>query len=225
MEDPNWFDEAYSAPIASLDTGAVQRNLSVAPRLAAAMISMGLDHLPVVDIGGGTGLLTRLLRDVGFDCYWEDKYCENIYALGFDSSDAPRPVGSLILVEVFEHLTDPIGFLSRLVHDFDPDAIFLTTLVYPVQESGEPVRSDDWWYYAPQTGQHVGFPSPKTLQYIANEMGMRVHSVGMYHVMTRRDVPRWKLRLALSRIGSLGNHWARIRLGSRTTSDFDALLR
>jgi hypothetical protein len=33
-----------------------------------------------VDIGGGYGLLTRLMRDRGFDFYWKDPHCENIFA-------------------------------------------------------------------------------------------------------------------------------------------------
>ena len=44
----------------------------------------GAISLPIVlDIGGGTGLLTRLLRDVGFEAQWSDEYCDNIFAQGF----------------------------------------------------------------------------------------------------------------------------------------------
>ena len=40
-----------------------------------------------LDYGGGYGILVRLMRDVGYDFYWFDKYSQNIFAKGFECKD------------------------------------------------------------------------------------------------------------------------------------------
>src|SRR5258708_7007906 len=72
VDQPYWLEETYgTANILSLDIGAANRALS----------SFGLTYLiskilnvrgQVLDFGGGDGLLTRLLRDIGIDAYCFD---------------------------------------------------------------------------------------------------------------------------------------------------------
>src|SRR4051812_33910108 len=62
-EYPHWLVEAYSDSVLSIDPGAAQRVLDC---LGLTNAVMQLFHCrTTLDYGGGAGLLSRLLRDVG----------------------------------------------------------------------------------------------------------------------------------------------------------------
>ena len=83
-EKPYWLEEAYSTPIAAEDTGILKRNYDnriIASAVIEGFFNAGAQFL---DYGGGWGILTRLMRDDGYDFYLMDKYSENLFARGFD---------------------------------------------------------------------------------------------------------------------------------------------
>ncbi len=148
--------EAYQTNLSILDTGAAQRNLA---NLAATYSVSRLLHLnDVVDFGGGDGLLCRLLRDYGVNCFVGDKYASASYARAFITPNFSRP-GIILAFEVLEHFEHPRDDLKALFES-NPHAILASTEIY----SGQ---GPDWWYFAPQTGQHLFFYSEKSLHMIA----------------------------------------------------------
>ena len=71
-EAPYWLDTAYnSTNLSREDTGAAQR--SIQNSAAVFAISRLLNLKNVFDFGGGDGLLCRLLRDTGINCFLGDK--------------------------------------------------------------------------------------------------------------------------------------------------------
>ena len=66
-EEPYWLDEAYSNAIAVADTGLVMRNFSIASKLVVLLYLAFEKRGAYLDIAGGYGMLTRLMRDYGFD--------------------------------------------------------------------------------------------------------------------------------------------------------------
>jgi hypothetical protein len=155
-ELPYWTQEAYTSNLSLLDTGAGQRNLT---NLAATYSLSRLLHLnDVMDFGGGDGLLCRLLRDYGINCFVDDKYAAATYARAFTTPNFSRP-GILLAFEVLEHFEHPQRDLKALFQS-NPHAVLASTEIYTGQGS-------DWWYFAPQTGQHVFFYSRKALHLIA----------------------------------------------------------
>src|SRR5215468_8578877 len=65
-DDPYWLNEAYTDPLSVLDTGMVARNFGFLPRVSSLLLLLGLKERSCLDVGGGCGLFTRLMRDVGF---------------------------------------------------------------------------------------------------------------------------------------------------------------
>ena len=215
-DQPHWLEEAYGDAIADADTGLAQRNLSIAARLAPLLYFGFARHGTYVDVAGGYGLLARLMRDLGFDFFWEDKYCRNLFARGFESAHAAVPATAVTAFEVMEHLPDPVAFVASAMEKFATKTLIFTTELYP--ESGVPPV--DWWYYAFNTGQHVSFFQKRTLARIAAALGVRVVSMHGLHVFTDQPIKHELLvRLLTSPAAAPVALYVRSRLGSKTVSD------
>lgn len=188
VEDPFWLAEAYSKAITRSDIGLADRNLRFA-RASAPIIRFlfGMDG-PFLDYGGGTGLFTRLMRDRGFDFYWEDAYCENQFAEGFQAD----PEGKFVLLtamEVFEHLTDPLKTIEEMLRKA-PALLFTTRLI-----ASPPPALGQWWYYGPEHGQHVSFFSRRSLEKVAEIFNLHLYSDGMnIHLLSPKEIPSWWFR-------------------------------
>jgi 2-polyprenyl-3-methyl-5-hydroxy-6-metoxy-1,4-benzoquinol methylase len=197
-EPPYWLAESYTSAIAATDTGAMIRNL-VCHAAVYAVAAVCHVRGKLLDCGGGAGVLCRLLRDSGFDAYLSDKYADPIFARAFSVSIDECPPGSFALVsavEVLEHYENPGSELDRLFA-LKPKALVATTQLY----TGE---TQDWWYLARQTGQHVFFYSEKCLKLLAHRHGYDYFGVGWIHVFSARPlgpVRRIMLRVLLSSVG------------------------
>ena len=56
-----------------------------------------------IDIGGGYGVLTRLMCDIGIDFYWDDPYKENLFAKSFAASKLDKK--EFVSVSAFKFLS------------------------------------------------------------------------------------------------------------------------
>lgn len=183
-EEPYWLEEAYSEALGALDTGLMARNLWVRDQLCGL-----LDHLPgsgpYVDWAGGYGVLVRLMRDEGFDFYWQDQYAPNLFARGFEwtPDNAPVvPASAVTAVEVLEHVPDPVAFLDLIVSETRTPTVIITQVLYPAS------RELDWWYFAVDGGQHISFYTHTTLQVLAQRLGMQVQAYRGLFLFTKHPV-------------------------------------
>lgn len=215
--EPHWLEEAYSSAIAAADTGLVARNVSLAIKVASLLYwVMGeRGQGRYLDAAGGYGMLTRLMRDLGFDFYWADKYCDNLLARGFEYSERQKGCCAVTAMEVMEHVTDPVAFVDEALRLADTDTLIFTTELY----AGEP-PGKDWWYYAFPTGQHIGFFTQASIEKIGELLGLHFFSANGLHVLTRESIGeqhfRWATHPWMSRASLL---WIRRHLGSKTMDD------
>lgn len=213
-ETPYWLEQAYGSAINDVDTGILMRNGDNLRRVVMTLLAMRKLHGRVIDYAGGYGILVRLLRDAGVDAYWEDRYCSNLLARGFESDGGGADL--LTAFEVFEHLVDPVTELERMLQKA-PVVLLSTELV----TTSEP-PPEDWWYLGPEHGQHIGFFRLSTLRVLAEKAGCGVQSDGRtLHLFSRSGpVPAWPRCLKFARWW----RWlTRSALQPKTMSDFDAL--
>ncbi len=218
---PNWLEEAYSAPIASTDTGLMLRNIKISEQLAVFLyFVLGERGLGCyVDAAGGYGVLVRLMRDWGFQFFWQDKYCVNVMALGFEFLEK-EPVSAVTAMEVLEHLEDPLGFCRDALESNGADILIFSTCIY----EGTVPDPKTWSYYSLETGQHIGFFQRRTLQYIASHLSCYYYGFGDMHVISRRPLNRFWMKIAFSRLRNLFTGYVRRKIKSLVTEDHQLMV-
>ena len=166
--DPDYFDARPRANAASL-----MRMFGGKPP--------AVSHL---DYGGGSGLLSRLLREAGWRSASYDPFSggeARVAELGrFDL---------LTAYEVFEHAPDVNALVSELAALRAPDGIvlFTTQLSDGNLNAGERLT---WWYASPRNG-HISLYSRKSLEILAARAGLRVASFSAGAHALWRTVPPW----------------------------------
>jgi tetratricopeptide (TPR) repeat protein len=181
-EEPYWLNEAYSEAITSSDTGLVRRNIELS-KMCKLIISNHFEkNAKYVDYGGGYGLFVRLMRDYGFDFYWLDQHCSNLFAKTFEADKQGRtPYELLTAFEVFEHLVNPLNEIEKMLKL--SKTIFFSTELIPANNPGP----EEWWYFGLEHGQHISFYTLSTLDVIAKKFNLNLYSNGTtLHIMTDR---------------------------------------
>jgi len=164
IDNPTWLNEAYEDPINVTDTGLLARNMSCSRETAILCYFLNKKG-KFLDYAGGYGILTRLMRDIGFSFYWWDPYCENLLAKGFERSKSETKYDLVTCFETVEHMTDPMESLNEMLSI--SDNVLLSTVLLP-----RPVpQPSEWGYYSLSQGQHISFFSEKTFQVIAERTG------------------------------------------------------
>jgi hypothetical protein len=153
----------------------------------------------MLDYGGGEGLLTRILRDHGFDAYNYDPYSISNLSFGFNlESILDNDRFSVIsIIEVLEHLTNPREALGDLLKK--TSTVFLSITTIP-SDDVNPNTVPVWDYYALAEGQHINFPSQSGLQEFFNSFGLIYYChVGNLILYSRTSIPKNVLRLSRNR--------------------------
>jgi hypothetical protein len=221
VRNPTWLAEAYADAITLTDTGLVMRNLAVAQKLSAVLYAVIGERGQGIynDAAGGYGLLARLMRDYGFDFFWSDKYCENLFARGFEYAPERGACKGVTAVEVMEHVEDPLEFVTSTLAETRADTFIFTTELF----AGPPPDPQDWWYYCFDTGQHIAFYQKRTLEHLASTLGMKFSTGGGIHVFSRVSLNEPLLRLVTGRLSRLVAMFVRRRLGPRLMGDHVAM--
>ncbi len=221
--EPYWLEESYSFAIASTDTGLLSRNVAVAGRMAVLLYVFLCErgNGRYLDIAGGYGLLTRLMRDFGFDFYWSDKYCQNLVARGFEYSSDLGGCRAITAIEVLEHVEDPFKFIKDAMEIGQTDTLIFTTELF----EGNPPAPDQWWYYSFETGQHISFFKRSTLEILAINLGLHFATNGWLHIFSRKKINRFLFCICTGKLAALMYPLVRRHLGSLLMDDHNFLVR
>lgn len=132
----------------------------------------------LLDVGAGSGHLARSLKErlpgIEILCVEESESLRNqlgrqgvAVAANLDSISSNRSFDAMLLIEVIEHVPDPVGFLEQLRKHLGLEGrIFLTT---PCGELRNGSRSTN----AYDTPQHVQFFTEKSLRLAVKKAGFR----------------------------------------------------
>jgi len=220
-DNPIWLEESYEAAITKTDIGLIERNITYS-QITECLIGCFFNaKSKFIDYGGGYGILVRLMRDRGFDFYRQDMYCDNLFATGFDISDAPdKEFEILTAFEVFEHLVNPLEEVGKMLK-FSKNIFFSTELaVNPA------LPLDQWSYYGLEHGQHVALYTRQSLLEVAKYFGKHLITNGSsLHLLAESDEAgvmfQWITKLKMARIL---NGFLRVHMRPKSFLEHDYLV-
>lgn len=193
IENPFWIEEAYTSAITNLDIGLISRNLYMSTKTELIIRAFFNPDKEFLDYGGGYGMFVRLMRDKGFNFFRYDTYCDNLFANKFDFSDNINSDKYELVTsfEVFEHLVNPLVEIEKIL-TYSNSILFSTELLPKVSINSE----KEWWYFAPETGQHIAFYTENTLKGIANFFNLNIYSFdNSLHLLTPQTISKFRLKL------------------------------
>lgn len=187
----NWLDEAYNNALNIEDTGVLKRNIMFSNRLIPFFYFGFKKNSKFVDWGGGYGVFTRLMRDIGFNFYWSDKFATNMLSRGFEYDNLEK-VDAITTFEVFEHLEHPLDEIMEMFKITDT-IVFSTELInFPAP------HKTNWAYYAFEHGQHIAFYNKKTFDYLSNKLNLFYYSNGInLHILSKKPFNKFLTKLTL----------------------------
>jgi hypothetical protein len=217
-DEPYWLEEAYSLSMNLGDTGQVVRNLS-AKRVLVALVTFWFDKFgKYLDFASGYGFFVRIMRDVGLDCYWSDKYTENLLARGFDADLSGDKYELVTVFECFEHWSNPDDEIKSLLR-YSSSILFTTNLISCPAPSPK-----DWWYYGFDHGQHVSFFTVQSLKFLASKYNLNFYSKSGFHLFTKKKINYWLFKFVVKLAVSGYLNFLDRFFKSRTQSDFNYLV-
>ena len=131
-------------------------------------------------------MFVRLMRNLGYDFYRQDTYCENLFAKYFDLTDIDQKTGFEFVsaFEVFEHLVDPIAEINQMF-EYSDTIIFSTNL----QPDTDLKSTEDWWYFTPETGQHISLYHKNTFRKISELTNCHFYTTNYsIHILSKKKI-------------------------------------
>jgi hypothetical protein len=170
-ENPFWLEEAYSLDSEKYDTGKASRTLQNFLNLPSLFEIFHINKLDFsIDWGGGGGLLSRFLRDIGYNFYSYDLHLQSEFSQAFKWENQNPKVQLITAFEVIEHFSDPINEFNNIFR-LNPDFFICSTDIFKNQDK-------DWFYLSPDNGQHIFFYSEMALALIAQKFGYTAYNLG-----------------------------------------------
>ncbi|HSD15414.1 MAG TPA: class I SAM-dependent methyltransferase [Flavobacterium sp.] len=213
-DEPTWLNEAYSSAITDLDIGLIDRNNNLKKEVKNIIDTHFPESKIYLDFAGGYGVFVRLMRDIGYNFYRQDTYCENIFANHFDITDTDIKKFDIVTgFEVLEHLNEPIREIEEMLNYADT-AIFSTELIPDTND-----KIEHWWYITAETGQHIAFYSKEAMEIIAKRFNKNYYRRnGNIHIFTNKKLTNFKPKSSKSFLSKLFEK--KVRRESLTPKDY-----
>jgi hypothetical protein len=149
-----------------------------------------------LDYGGGSGLLSENLRQLGWDSCTYDPFV--------DREMVVEQLGQFDLItvfEVFEHVPDVNDLCDKLQKLCKPSSLILLSTMFSDEEIGRG-RALDWWYAAPRNG-HISLFSRKSLTLLMSRRGLKLVSFTPWSHAAFGVLPDWAANIDGSAAGSV----------------------
>jgi len=171
----------YNDLYIAVDPDYAETRPKATARLVEQLFQKDKSRLRLLDYGGGNGVCSQQLRDLGF--LSADAYDP------FTPAYALRPEGKFDVVlcfETLEHLPSPTAGIASIIQSISDSGVTLfTTLIQPKDFEKQGMN---WWYIGPRNG-HISLFSQKSLALAWQRFGFKVVSFNDGLHLAFRKVP------------------------------------
>lgn len=177
----------YNDDYARYDPDSVELRPTENAKLLDRLFGLHKSSIRHLDFGGGAGLLSRRLRDAGWDSTSYDPF--------FDAPRELRSLGKFDLVTAFEviaHLPNVNRLMDEVYGLLNDQALVLFSAVLSDGHIA-PGMPLDWWYAAPRQG-HMSLHSRLSLTMLGAKRGFRFDSLSAVLHFFCRTPPSWAAR-------------------------------
>lgn len=192
-EEPYWLQEAHTADRLPIqDDDFLQRHGAFRDFVALLLRNLFDDKAKFLDYGGGYGLFVRMMRDAGFDFYWQDDVFHNLFAHGCEAVDGDT-YGLVTVLDRFQQFVDPVQEVTWIFERSD-------CLLFTVNLLPDPIPpSNSWEGYRLDGGREIVFYSMESLQALAKRLDLALLSNGVHtHMLSKRSIVSKKIFGGLS---------------------------
>ena len=147
----------------------------------------------VLEVGCGNGFLLKMLKDHGYDCsgvepspmasaFAREKFALNVETAYLDKSTFYKDKFDLvILIDVFEHISDMQTFMKDITHVLKPGGyIFVGT--GNIDSFTARLAKSNWGYFT--SWEHISFFTPKSIQFLLKSFefsGINIEKTSVEH--------------------------------------------
>ncbi|MEN2427373.1 class I SAM-dependent methyltransferase [Chromobacterium vaccinii] len=141
------------------------------PLKNAEMILHLLHHIPhlstIIDIGGGDGQFSHVLRNHGVDSYSYDPHFGEV-----DTFPTEKKFDVITSFEVIEHVPhcQQKRWMEQLANFMHPEKTSMAIVSTEIKDASHDIT---WWYVCPRNG-HISIHTLKSLTYLATSYGLNV---------------------------------------------------
>jgi SAM-dependent methyltransferase len=188
-EMQRWSMERFERDVYNDDYYKVDPDyIEVRPRGNAHSLLQKLPRLPSdirhLDYGGGTGCLSQILKDNGWNSATYDPF--------FNKNTELKSLGKFDFItayEVFEHVPDVNQLMQTLSLLLAPDGMvfFSTSVSDGYIKNNERIN---WWYISPRNG-HISVFSKQSLMQLSAKYNFQFVSDWVGHHALFRTAPEW----------------------------------
>lgn len=177
-------DEIYNEAYVDVDPEYVSKRPTDNANALQQRFGAQKEHIRHLDYGGGSGVLSRVLRENGWDSQSYDPMV--------DPEKDIADLGTFNFVtafEVFEHVPDINALVAGLIELCTPDGLIMFSTYCSDGEiqRGQPLT---WWYAAPRNG-HISLFSQSSLRLMFSRYGFIAHSIDANLHLAFRSLPEW----------------------------------
>jgi hypothetical protein len=190
ISDAPWLSLAHATSISNTDTGAASRSISVHKTIIAFFKLQCRADNSGIDFSGGTGLLTRLLKDSGFEVTSFDPYSSQFFSCRFQATlqDFKKEKTFISAIEYIEHLEQPFETFQSIVRN---KQLFMFTTETNSVPSQNPNSINPWWYFSPKEGQHISFATSVGLKFFRERLDYNYYiKLNSLHIFFRKRISR-----------------------------------
>ena len=174
----------YNDDYPKLDIDYAEKRPLITYSLIDHYFSANKQNMSILDYGGGSGYLEKVLKDQGYQADTYEPFGKNMATPTME-----QKYQIIVSMEVLEHIDKPIEAIENMLNYLDTEngIILFSTLLQPPDIE---TLKTTWWYINPRGG-HISFYTRHCFVTIFEKYGFHFYTNGSNLHMACKNIPNF----------------------------------